>query len=185
VGLSDELNGPSDEGEPPVDDAVGPAPTGTPTPHPARTPGKTRASGTPSPSLTVDRGGTPPMAVGHAMVNMQTGRCIDVPDGAGTTTDLQMWDCQAVDGQKFSFAADGTMRVLGRCVQIRGTDNGARLRLATCTGSSAQRFGYNSAYDLVNVKTDKCVDVPDGSQANGVTPQIWDCTGQGNQKWRY
>jgi hypothetical protein len=128
---------------------------------------------------------TPPVAVGHPMVNMATGHCIDVPDGAGTTADLQMWDCQGVNGQRFSFAADGTMRVLGKCVQIRGTANGSRLRLATCTGSSAQRFGYNAADDLVNVQTDKCVDVPDSSAANGVTPQIWDCTGNGNQKWQY
>jgi len=121
---------------------------------------------------------------GRPFENMMTGGCLDAPD-ASATAEIQMWACNATDAQRFAFASDGTLRVLGKCVQIRGTDNGARLGIASCTGSSAQRFGYNSAYDLVNVQTDKCVDVPDGNSANGVPAQIWECTGAGNQKWKY
>jgi hypothetical protein len=123
-------------------------------------------------------------SAGKSFVNMQTGNCLDVPDGSDTA-DIQMWDCYANDNQRFTAASDGTLRVLGKCLQIRGTGNGAHLGIATCTGAAAQRFRYNSAFDLVSVQVDKCVDVPDGNAGNGVEVQIWDCNGTGNQKWQF
>ena len=172
----------------PSTDAPSRRPAGKPTTATAPTPAAgTKAAGTttPTPGTGTGSGETTQAATGKPFVNMQTGNCLDVPDGAGTTADIQLWHCLGVDGQKFAFASDGTLRVYGKCLQVRGTDNGSRLRIATCTGASAQRFEYNNAYDLVNIQTDKCVDVPDGNSANGVPAQIWDCTGAGNQKWEF
>ena len=157
-----------------------PAPT-APKPSAANTTAKVS---TPTTKAATQDGETPDVAAGKPFVNMMTGTCLDVPDGA-TTADLELWACQGVDNQSFAFASDGTLRSLGKCLQISDTSNGAHLRLTTCTGSAAQRFTYNSAYDLVSVKADKCVDVPDGNSANGITAQIWECTGEGNQKWHY
>ena len=128
---------------------------------------------------------TPEVAAGRPFINMMADTCLDVPDGATTTADVQLWACQGAGNQSFAFASDGTLRSLGKCLQIRGTGNGARLRMTTCTGASAQLFTYNGSYDLVSLKADKCVDVPDGSSANGITAQIWECTGGENQKWNY
>ena len=75
------------------------------------------------------------------------------------------------------------MRVLGLCVQLLGTDNGARLGTASCTGAASQQWDYNTSYDLVNLKVDKCADVPDSNPDDGTAAQIWDCSGNGNQKW--
>jgi glucosylceramidase len=77
------------------------------------------------------------------------------------------------------------MRVRGKCVAVESTDDGARLTLSGCNGDAAQQFSYNTSYDLVSGEADKCVDVPDGDAGNGLTAQIWECTGAGNQKWHY
>ena len=98
----------------------------------------------------------------------------------GTSGEIQLAACQPVDAQRFTLASDGTMRVLGRCVAVESTDNGAHLQVAGCDGDAAQQFTYNAAtYDLVSTQADKCVDVPDG----GNPAQIWGCNGTGNQKW--
>ncbi|MFG1918594.1 protein kinase [Micromonospora sp. NPDC048898] len=112
--------------------------------------------------------------------NHETGTCLDARNTGG---DLQLGNCQSRDSQKFTFPSDGTMRVLGLCVHIRGTEDGARLGMGTCNGSSAQRFHLNGRYDLVSVKVDKCVDVTDHNSGNAVPAQIWECTGAENQKW--
>jgi serine/threonine protein kinase len=133
-----------------------------------------------APAITKTTTPAKPAATGKQVSNFATDTCLDV---SGST--VQLWQCQGTDDQKVSFPSDGTMRILGKCVQINGTGNGARLSAAGCNGSSAQQFNLNKAYDLVSEKVDKCVDVPDGDDSNGVPAQIWDCAGTGNQKWHY
>ncbi|MEV6349718.1 protein kinase [Actinoplanes sp. NPDC051851] len=117
---------------------------------------------------------------GYQVKSMGTGTCLYAPTETGS---VQLWECNDSDGEKFSFDSDGTMRVRGRCVSIAGTDDGTTLKLATCSGSKAQLFTYNSSFDIVSEWAYKCVDVPDGSTANGVIAQIWECEGTDNQKW--
>jgi serine/threonine protein kinase len=119
---------------------------------------------------------------GRQIQNFQSGTCLYAP---GTTGELKMWACQPIEPQLFSFAADGTLRVRGKCVAAESTDDGAHLKLANCNGDASQQFSYNTSYDLVSGAADKCVDVPDGATANGTAAQIWSCTGAGNQKWHY
>nr|WP_296065568.1 ricin-type beta-trefoil lectin domain protein [uncultured Actinoplanes sp.] len=121
-----------------------------------------------------------PAAVGKQVSNFATETCLDL---SGST--VRLWQCQGTDDQKVSFPSDGTMRILGKCVQINGNANGSRLSAVGCDGSNAQQFRLNKAYDLVSVKVDRCVDVPDSDPGNGVPAQIWDCAGTGNQKWHY
>lgn len=70
------------------------------------------------------------------------------------------------------------------------TTDGARI-VQSSTGDSAQQWrlvqvgsGY---YNVVNVKTGKALDNPDGSQANGTQMQQWTIWGAGNanQQWRF
>jgi serine/threonine protein kinase len=119
---------------------------------------------------------------GRPIQNFQSGTCLYAP---GTTGGLKLWACQSIEPQLFSFAADGTLRVRGKCVAAESTDDGAHLKLATCNGDASQQFSYNVSYDLVSGEADKCVDVPDGTAVNGTAAQIWSCTGAGNQKWHY
>ncbi|MER5702495.1 ricin-type beta-trefoil lectin domain protein [Micromonospora sp. NPDC002296] len=120
------------------------------------------------------------------IINNGSGTCIDVPDSSPTTTaKIQTWECHGAAGEQFTLAADRTLRVVGKCLEITDTSNGPHLRIATCTGSAKQRFDLNGAGDLVSLGTvpAKCVDVPGGDPANGVWLNIWDCNGSENQKW--
>ncbi|GAA4949092.1 ricin-type beta-trefoil lectin domain protein [Actinoplanes utahensis] len=38
---------------------------------------------------------------------------------------------------------------------------------------------------LVGAASGRCLDVPNGSTANGTQPIIWDCSGAANQRWTY
>jgi serine/threonine protein kinase len=122
----------------------------------------------------------PGPAIGREFKNMQTATCLQLNTATGA---IEMWRCDGRGAQKFDVRADRTLRVLGRCVQIEGTTDGARLGTGDCTGELAQQFDYNTSYDLVNLLIIKCVDVTDGSPGSGVPAQVWECSGNGNQKW--
>jgi serine/threonine protein kinase len=123
-----------------------------------------------------------PAAVGRQISSFETSTCLDARDPSGY---IKLWQCQGVDSQKFSFPGDGSMRVLGKCVQLAGVQNGAGLHTAACSGASNQKFNLNGAYDLVAVQPDRCVDVQDSNAGNNVRAQLWDCAGTSNQKWHY
>jgi hypothetical protein len=125
---------------------------------------------------------TKSVAVGTTMSNMGTGTCLQLNTGSKA---IVLWQCDGRDAQKFDFPGDDTMRVLGLCVQVQGSGDGARLRGATCNGSGRQRFDYNDSYDLVSLEDIVCVDVPDSDASNGVVAQVWECSGNANQKWNH
>ncbi|WP_442320077.1 protein kinase domain-containing protein [Catenuloplanes nepalensis] len=174
-----------------------PTPTGTasPTASPSPSPSPNGAGAgvpepetveppSPTPAATTSAAGPPPIFTGRAIVNVGTGKCLDVPDGdASTGRALQMWDCNGTPGQTFELAADGRLRTLGRCLEVTGESDGSRLRTAACDGGWEQIFTLNSVGDLVNVRVDRCVDVVDGDTANGALIQIWQCNGGPHQKW--
>ncbi|MGC4806989.1 family 16 glycosylhydrolase [Micromonospora sp. DT233] len=116
----------------------------------------------------------------------QSGRCVDIPganpiDGAK----LQIWDCNATAAQAWTFAADGTVRAMGKCMDPAwgATTNGTEVNLVTCNNNPVQRFTLNAAGDLVNLSANRCVDVRDNNAGNGGKLQLWDCGGTPNQKW--
>ncbi|MFF3867486.1 protein kinase [Micromonospora sp. NPDC001898] len=159
----------------------------SPRPHRSVSPSP-RASVTPSRSPKPAKSSTlaKPRFSNRPIINNGSGTCIDVPDSSPTTTaKIQTWECHGAAGEQFTLAADRTLRVVGKCLEITDTSNGPHLRIATCTGSAKQRFDLNSAGDLVSLSTvpAKCVDVPGGDPANGVWLNIWDCNGSENQKW--
>nr|WP_275412432.1 serine/threonine protein kinase [Actinoplanes palleronii] len=153
-----------------------------PTKPPAGTVTVTVTPSTAKPTATTAATTTEPAPVGRQIRNHGTGTCLYAPSTTGL---LKLWACTGAATQMFSFPADGTMRVRGQCAQISSTANGTQLRLAGCTGGTAQQFNYNAASDLTSGWGYKCLDVPDANTANGVTAQIWECSGADNQKWTY
>nr|WP_305000334.1 arabinofuranosidase catalytic domain-containing protein [Kitasatospora sp. SolWspMP-SS2h] len=73
------------------------------------------------------------------------GRCLDV-NGNGTAagSQVELWDCNGVGGQKWVQQADGSLLnpQSGRCLDVPSgnTANGTRLQLWDCNGSAAQKF---------------------------------------------
>jgi hypothetical protein len=113
------------------------------------------------------------------------GRCLDI-NGNGTAngTQVELWDCNGVGGQKWVQRADGSLFNLqsGRCLDSPSgaTANGTRLQIYDCNGAPAQKFSVKGGGPTVApgpLGTDvKCVDVAgDDTGGNGAAVQLWDC----------
>ncbi len=63
--------------------------------------------------------------------------------------------------------------------------NGAKVRSWNCSGAANQNWTYNAASQMVKVDhSGKCLDLPEGQQADGSQLQQWDCdVNNPNQKW--
>ncbi|WP_432836700.1 arabinofuranosidase catalytic domain-containing protein [Dactylosporangium sp. CA-092794] len=108
------------------------------------------------------------------------GRCLDI-NGNGTAngTQVELWDCNGVGGQKWVQQADGSLRnpQSGRCLDSPSgaTGNGTRLQIWDCNGSAAQKFAVNGGGTTVG-PGGKCADViGDDNGGNGTGVNLWDC----------
>ncbi|GAA1647493.1 glycoside hydrolase family 16 protein [Actinoplanes couchii] len=132
-------------------------------------------------------GNTTPTPTGSALKSNLNGRCIDIPSGnTADGTRLQMYDCNGLAPQKWTFNSDGTLRAMGKCMDPAGgaLANGTPIQLVTCNGNPVQRFTLSGAGDLVNISANRCVDIVENNSANGARLQLWDCAGTANQKWK-
>ncbi|MFD9124703.1 arabinofuranosidase catalytic domain-containing protein [Kitasatospora sp. NPDC059571] len=76
------------------------------------------------------------------------GRCLDVNgNGIANGTQVELWDCNGVGGQKWVQQSDGSLRnpQSGRCLDAPNgaTANGTRLQIWDCNGSAAQKFALS------------------------------------------
>ncbi|MET7289958.1 arabinofuranosidase catalytic domain-containing protein [Streptomyces sp. NPDC005573] len=116
-------------------------------------------------------------------------RCLDI-NGNGTAngTQVELWDCNGVGGQKWVQQADGSLLnpQSGRCLDSPSgaTGNGTRLQIYDCNGSAAQKFSVNAGAPVAS-PGGKCVDVAaDDTGVNGTAVQLWDCqTWAVDQHW--
>ncbi|MFG2819776.1 ricin-type beta-trefoil lectin domain protein [Kitasatospora sp. NPDC048365] len=113
------------------------------------------------------------------------GRCLD-NWGADNGTAVRLYDCWAGASQKFTFAADGTLRTGGRCVTTTGTWNGAGVTSQDCTGTTGQTWTLRTDGTLHNPASGRCLELPGWNDANGTALGIWDCAAShANQRWTY
>ena len=156
---------------------------------------------TPTPSAVQTRTGRPtttksaqadavPITPGQfdQIIDQASNLCIEAPSQTPRVDiGLQIGDCRPdAPAQRWTFAADGTLRSGGLCMDthLGATGNGTAVVLATCmTGRSSQRFGTDGRY-LLHVGSGRCVDAKDKGTVSGTTLQIWDCDGTDNQVWR-
>ncbi|GAB2807720.1 ricin-type beta-trefoil lectin domain protein [Lentzea nigeriaca] len=70
-----------------------------------------------------------------------TGKCLDVPNNAGSGTRVRIWDCNGGANQNWN-VANGTVTNVqsGLCLTAGGTNNGAAVTVATCQGGTNQRW---------------------------------------------
>ncbi|WP_033256258.1 arabinofuranosidase catalytic domain-containing protein [Kitasatospora phosalacinea] len=127
-------------------------------------------------------------ANGGGPVAAPGGQCADVAaDDTGTNgTAVQLWNCQtyALD-QHWTHPADGTLRTLGRCLDVNGngTAAGTQVELWGCNGVGGQQWVQQADGSLLNPPSGRCLDAPGGSTANGTRLQLWDCNGSAAQKF--
>ncbi|MBF4583864.1 ricin-type beta-trefoil lectin domain protein [Curtobacterium sp. VKM Ac-2865] len=124
------------------------------------------------------------------------GKCVDVAgnDLQQNGQQVQVFDCQTLltdeqtTDQQWAFnAADGTIRTLGRCLDVDGnaTANGSHLELYACNGVGGQQWAPQANGSIRNPQSGRCLDVPSGNTANGTALQLYDCNGQAPQVFSF
>jgi hypothetical protein len=149
-----------------------------------------------------DPGTTPPVTNPPNPTNPPTGdtsaivgfnnRCIDVSGGGAAVPDgtpVIIYTCHGGNNQKWQFAADGTIRSMGKCLDVSNANpnNGTLLQVVGCGTQAAQRWTLQANGQLrTALPGNRCVDVLDRNPNNAVRLQLWDCNpnGQDNQTWR-
>lgn len=112
-------------------------------------------------------------------VNDYDGKCLD--DYAGKTKDgtkIVVWTCDGKVQQQIMFAADGELRVDGKCV----TGN-AKATLEPCADATRQIWRRTSSRELVLAANGRCLSDPGGSTVNGTQLNLETCRTTGNQEW--
>ncbi|SFR28416.1 Ricin-type beta-trefoil lectin domain-like [Lentzea waywayandensis] len=152
--------------------------------------------------------GSAPMASASAhgpylFRNVQTGKCIDIPDGTGGNgVKAQQWECWGGDMQRWwlddaAYTGTAYYRIRnvqnGKCLDIPGGDPawGVQVQQWDCWGSGNEglmqqwqvfQLGNNQFY-LKNRATGLCIDVPGGNTTSGAVLQQWNCWGGTMQRW--
>ena len=126
-------------------------------------------------------GGTTGPIVGYG------GLCVDVRGASSANfTPVQVYTCNGTNAQQWTVVQAGsTLQALGKCMDINGggTADGTTVDLYTCNNTGAQVFIPQSNGSLYNPQSNKCLDDTNWSTTPGTQLQIWDCSGNANQKW--
>jgi hypothetical protein len=110
----------------------------------------------------------------------------DTKGGTGQDNPIAIHRCQtgsAGASQQWTVEPDGTVQISGHCMAAVKDANGALVALYRCTGDTNQRWTLRSDGTLVNTRSGKCLDDPDGSTANGTQVLIQSCDGDSQQDW--
>jgi len=91
------------------------------------------------------------------------GKCVDVAGASfGRRRRRPALRLQRTAAQSWTISSDGTLRALGKCLDITNgsTADGAKAQLYTCNGSGAQKWQPQTGNLLVNPQSGKCLDAP-------------------------
>ncbi len=117
------------------------------------------------------------------------GKCLDAGNNAPNPADYSMpadvWDCATTPGQTWTVGNDGTVKALGKCLDVvgGGLTNGTPVQLYPCNGTGSQVWTQN-AKGLENPQSGLCLADPAASTTNGTQLILWTC-GASGQDWRY
>ena len=112
----------------------------------------------------------------------RAGRCAAVGPLTGQRPPAVIADGAASAHQRWTVAAERTLRAGGLCLEVAGlgTANGTLVQLGPCTGASAQqwyRYATPAGQLLINYRVGRCLEVPSGTPPAGTQLQLWDCNG--------
>jgi hypothetical protein len=124
------------------------------------------------------------------------GKCVDVSgdDTGGNLAPVQLWDCYTVmtaqplaKDQQWTLNSDGTLRTLGRCLDIDGdgTAPGTKVELYDCNGVGGQQWVPQANGSIQNPQSGLCLDDPSGNTTNGTQLQIWTCNNESPQVFHF
>jgi V8-like Glu-specific endopeptidase len=120
------------------------------------------------------------------------GKCIDTTGTPGVGVNVYQWSCvSSTTNQIFRLESVGNNyrikhTATGLCLGAEngGTTSGTKVELQTCDGSNKQLYSMSSNastssvrdFKMVNVNSNLCVDLLDGSSSNGAALHLWTCS---------
>ncbi len=105
--------------------------------------------------------------------------CLAYPPAARI---IGLWTCRRSDGQVWEWAANGTLRLRGRCLAVAEPPAGpAVLALQACDRAPAQQWQPEAGGALVNALTGQCLAGPRGRA--GTAAGLAACAGAADQAW--
>ncbi len=115
------------------------------------------------------------------------GLCLDsLGGGVANGTRQGVYTCLQADTQSYEWHPDGTVRLVGKCLENQGGVN-ANLNpiiVNTCNGSPSQQWVMNDDKTISNPATGKCLDNENGSSTLGNYVVLYGCTGISiSQQW--
>ncbi|MCZ7436936.1 RICIN domain-containing protein [Micromonospora sp. WMMC241] len=121
------------------------------------------------------------------IVGGQSGRCVDVPNGATTNgTQTQLWDCWGGTMQRWTYTSARQLQVYGnKCLDAngQGTANGTAVIIWDCNGQANQQWNVNGNGTITGQQSGLCLDATSAGTANGTKLILWACNGGANQQW--
>jgi lysophospholipase L1-like esterase len=129
--------------------------------------------------------GDPTAPSGRQITGTQSGRCVDVPNGAANGTQAQLWDCNGQPNQSWTYTSGKQLTSGGKCLDAygKGTVNGTQVAVWDCNGQTNQQWNVNSNGSITGVQSNLCLDASGQGTANGTKLILWACGGQANQQW--
>lgn len=130
--------------------------------------------------------GMAPVAPGTAQFTGAGGLCLQPAGGSPLNgTSIVTATCNSGAAQQVRAYSDGTLRMMGKCIDITGANPGfgVGLQLYDCTGHWNQLWAKTWWGGLYNAGSTMCIDVNGSSSTVGVVAMTWGCTGGTDQQW--
>lgn len=122
-------------------------------------------------------------------IRTAVGTCLDLAGGGSgpgvNGTRATSTSCRPTAGQQLTQPGDGSVRALGKCLDVRngGTSRGTAVQLWTCNGTGAQQWTWRADQSLYNPQSRLCLDIPYGSSTPGTALQLWSCNRAAAQRF--
>ena len=99
---------------------------------------------------------------------------------------IDIYACNGSGAQNWTSNSNGTLEVLGNCLDVtgNGTTSGTLVELEPCSSSTAGEIwhaGSNGSW--VNPNSGMCLDDPSSTTTQGTQVQIYGCNGTDAQSW--
>ncbi|GAA3338074.1 hypothetical protein GCM10020358_16830 [Amorphoplanes nipponensis] len=94
---------------------------------------------------------------------------------------IQVFTCNDTAAQRWTVAADGTLRVMGKCAVA--ADDGT-VRITGCDGRPAAQWRAGGNGTLLQLATGDCLTDPGSGTRSGTGVRIEDCSGAERQRWQ-
>jgi hypothetical protein len=135
-----------------------------------------------APSATVPQ--FPPAAPFTGAIVGLAGKCLD-DNGAvnGDGNRIQLYSCNGSAAQVWTWQTDGTLQVVGKCLQVTGVGAGGLAELWDCDGSPSEVWHATRHGGIVNAAADLCLEVPGSNTNDGTQLDLASCSRQANQRW--